>query len=64
MLASVFGGIFMGTGVGFVLNGSATTGGTEIAAHLMHDKSDRMSVSDYIFLIDAVIIARTFCFWL
>lgn len=57
MLASIFGGILMGTGVGFVLNGSATTGGTETAAHLLHHKSDKMSVSNYIFLIDAIIIA-------
>ncbi len=63
MLASVFGGIIMGTGIGFVLNGSATTGGTETAAHLIHYKSDRLSVSNYIFIIDtAVILLGLFVF--
>ena len=60
MLAAVFGGILSGTGVGFVLNASATTGGTEIAAELIHEKNDRLSVSDYIFLIDATVIMLGF----
>lgn len=56
MLAAVFGGMIMGLGIGLVLNGSATTGGTETAAHIIHYKSDRLSVSDYIFVIDTAVI--------
>ncbi|GFI62442.1 hypothetical protein IMSAG049_01624 [Clostridiales bacterium] len=63
MLASIFGGILVGTGVGIVLNGSATTGGTETAAHILHYKNDIMSVSNYIFAIDAaIILAGLFAF--
>lgn len=56
MLASIFGGIIAGTGVGLIFNGSATTGGTETAAHILHEINDRFSVSDYIFIIDAIVI--------
>ena len=60
MLASIFGGIIMGSGVGFVLNGSATTGGTETAAHILHHINNRLSVSNYIFIIDSLIIIAGF----
>lgn len=60
MLASIFGGIIMGTGVGLVLNGSATTGGTETAAHIFHHRNNRLSVSNYIFIIDSAVIAAGF----
>lgn len=60
MLASIFGGILTGVGVGLVLNSSATTGGTDTLAHIIHDSNDRFSVSDYIFMIDAVIIILGF----
>ena len=56
MLAAVFGGILTGVGVGFVLNGSAATGGTETAAHILHYINSRLSISNYIFIIDAAVI--------
>ena len=56
MLASIFGGIFIGIGVGFVMNGWTTTGGTETLAHLIYASNNRFSVSNYIFFIDAAII--------
>lgn len=60
MLAAVFGGILTGAGVGLIFNGAATTGGTETAAHILHDMSGRFSVSDYVFIIDALVIAVGF----
>ncbi len=60
MLAAIFGGIMMGSGIGIILNGSATTGGTETAAHLLHNSNDRLSVSNYIFIIDSIIVAAGF----
>lgn len=60
MLASIFGGILTGVGVGLVLNASATTGGTDTLAHIIHNKNDRFSVSDYIFTIDALVIMLGF----
>lgn len=60
MLASIFGGILSGVGVGLVLNASATTGGTDTLAHLIHDRNDRFSVSEYIFITDAIVIAIGF----
>ncbi|MDD5944537.1 MAG: YitT family protein [Clostridia bacterium] len=56
MLAAIFGGILTGVGVGFVLNGSAATGGTETAAHILHHINSRLSISNYIFIIDAAVI--------
>ena len=60
MLSAVFGGILSGTGVGLVFNGSATTGGTETAAHLLHSLYDGFSVSDYVLIIDSAVIAAGF----
>ena len=35
MLASIFGGILLGVGLGFVLRAGATTGGTDLAAQMV-----------------------------
>ena len=56
MLASVYGGILIGFGIGAIFNASVTTGGTEAAAQILHHFNDRLSISNYVFLIDTVII--------
>lgn len=57
VLVCVFGGVFVGVGVGLVLRGMATTGGTDLAASLLHKKYPRIPVSKAIFFMDAMIIA-------
>lgn len=63
MLAAVYGGVTMGIGFGLILRGSATTGGTDMLAALLHRVFPQVRVSIGIFLIDGlVIVASAFVF--
>jgi uncharacterized membrane-anchored protein YitT (DUF2179 family) len=53
---SVFGGAIMGVGIGFVLKGGATTGGSDLLATLINKKNSSLTVSALIFVIDVVVI--------
>lgn len=62
-LATVYGGLLSGAGFGLVLRGSATTGGTEMLASLLHRVIPPLRVSVGIFLVDGlVILASAFVF--
>ena len=62
-LATVYGGLFCGVGFGLILRGSATTGGTDMLASLLHRIIPSLRVSWGIFLIDGlVIVASAFVF--
>ena len=63
LLATVYGGLFCGVGFGLILRGSATTGGTDMLASLIHRLIPSIRVSWGIFAIDGlVIIASAFVF--
>lgn len=63
LLASVYGGAISGIGFGLVLRGSATTGGTDMLASLLHRLVSVIRVSYAIFFFDGlVIIASAFAF--
>lgn len=63
LLASVYGGAISGIGFGLILRGSATTGGTDMLASLLHRLLPELRVSYGIFLFDGlVIIASAFAF--
>lgn len=57
LLASLFGGILSGIGVGMIMLRSASTGGSEIAARLLKLARPHISVGRLILLVDAVVIA-------
>lgn len=57
LLASLFGGVLSGAGLGIVFINGATTGGTDIIAKLVGLKYPHISLGRTIFLIDLVIIA-------
>ena len=62
-LATVYGGLLSGAGFGLVLRGSATTGGTDMLASLIHRLIPPIRVSVGIFLVDGlVILASAFVF--
>ena len=62
-LATVYGGLLTGAGFGFILRGSATTGGTDMLASLIHRLIPPIRVSVGIFLVDGlVILASGFVF--
>ena len=63
VLAAVFGGLFSGTGMGMVLRGNATTGGTDMVAALIQRKIRHRSVAQIMFFVDGiVVIAGMFVF--
>lgn len=56
MLASIFGGILLGVGLGLVLRSGATTGGTDLAAQMVHRRLSFISVGTFLFGIDCLVI--------
>ena len=56
LLASVFGGVLVGAGIGLVVRRRASTGGTDFGAMLLHKAIPHISVAQFIMLIDSVVI--------
>lgn len=57
LLSSVFGGVFLGIGLGLILRGGATTGGTDMAARMLHKKMQHFTVGGILFVIDCISVA-------
>ena len=57
LLASVYGGLLLGIGLGLVLRAGATTGGTDLVAKLVHNRWPAISVGTFLFGIDFLVIA-------
>jgi len=55
LLTAVFGGFFIGAGIGLAIRGGAVLDGTEIAALLVNKRSDLLRVGDVILLLNVVI---------
>lgn len=61
LLGSVYGAVLLGIGLGLILRGGATTGGTDMIARMVHQKVPFISVGVFLFLVDgAVILAAAF----
>ena len=56
VLASVFGGILMGFGLGIVMLRGATTGGVDIAAKIINRKSQHLSIGRLVLIMDAFVV--------
>ena len=56
LLAAVFGGVVIGIGLGLILRGGATTGGTDMIARLIHHKAEFLSIGAILFVIDCMVI--------
>ena len=56
MLATVFGGVLLGVGLGIVVRAGATTGGTDMAAKMLHRLAGFMSIATILFMIDATVV--------
>ena len=57
LLTSVFGGFFIGAGIGLAMRGGAVLDGTEIAALLISRRSHLLKVGDVILLLNIVIFS-------
>lgn len=55
LLTAVFGGFFIGAGIGLAIRGGAVLDGTEIAALLISKKSSLLKVADVILILNVVI---------
>jgi len=57
LLTAVFGGLFIGAGIGLAMRGGAVLDGTEVAAVLVSSRTPLLKVSDVILLLNVVIFA-------
>ncbi len=63
LLASLYGGILLGIGLGLIQRGGATTGGTDMAARMVHKRLPFISVGMFLFALDlVVVVAAGFAF--
>lgn len=56
MLAAVFGGLLLGLGLGMVVRGGATTGGTDMAAKMVHHVIGFASIAMILLAIDGLVV--------
>ncbi|WP_346896902.1 YitT family protein [Clostridium sp. UBA7503] len=56
LISSVFGGLFVGTGVGLVLRSSASTGGTDLLAIIIKHYLKKIPINQIMMCIDGMII--------
>ena len=56
LLASLFGGILLGIGLGLILRGGATTGGTDMVARMVHRRFPSITVGMFLFALDFVVV--------
>lgn len=57
LLASIYGGVLMGIGIGFVFRSGGTTGGTDLAGTILHKFIPSLSIAKLMMIIDLVIVA-------
>ena len=62
ILGTIYGGILLGIGLGLILRGGATTGGTDMCARLVHKYLPFLSVGMFLFLIDCVVVIAAWIF--
>lgn len=56
LLASIFGGVIMGIGLGMILDSGGTTGGTTVMGRLVNKKKPDMPMGDILLIGDFIII--------
>lgn len=56
LLAALFGGVMLGVGLGLVLRGGATTGGTDMVARMVHRKFPFITVGSFLFALDCIVV--------
>ncbi|KAA6438324.1 YitT family protein [Dyadobacter flavalbus] len=57
LLTAIFGGVFIGVGIGLAMRGGAVLDGTEIAAMLVSKSTQILKVSDVILIVNIIIFA-------
>lgn len=62
LLASVFGGVLLGAGHALILMGSATTGGTDLLARIVHHHQRAITIGTFLFGFDLLVILLAWVF--
>lgn len=57
LLGSLFGGAALGAGLGLILRGGATTGGTDMVARMVHRRVPAISMGMFLMMIDGLVVA-------
>ena len=61
LLGTLYGGVLLGVGLGLIMRGGATTGGSDMIARMVHRRFQFISVGSFLFAIDcAVVMAAGF----
>ncbi len=61
LLGTLYGGVMLGIGLGLIMRGGATTGGSDMIARMVHKRFQYISVGSFLFAIDfAVVLAAGF----
>lgn len=56
LLATLFGGVMTGAGIGLVISRMATTGGTDLLSALVHEKMKHFSIPQILAIVDGAIV--------
>ena len=56
LLATLFGGVLLGIGLGLIMRGGATTGGTDMLANIIHRRVPFLQVGMILFSLDFLVI--------
>ena len=56
LLASVYGAILLGLGLGLIMRGGATTGGSDMIARMVNKRFPLLTVGTFLFLVDCCVI--------
>lgn len=57
LLSALFGGILYGIGLGIVVRGNSSTGGTDMLGNILHNKNYKITVGGCVIAIDFCVIA-------
>ncbi len=63
LLASIYGGISIGLGLGLVLKAGGSTGGTDLLSYITRTYKNNIKVSDIIVIVDIVIVGLNVIFF-
>lgn len=56
LLGTLYGGVLLGAGLGLIMRGQATTGGTDMVARMVHRRWSFVSVGTFLFAIDFLVV--------
>ena len=61
LLGTLYGGVMLGIGLGLIMRGGATTGGSDMVARMVHKRFQFISTGSFLFAIDfAVVLSAGF----